>query len=110
MLDIVLEERENSHGIPKELGYAIVAAACVSFLLTLLQIAQNKLNKGTVSSCKGVAILANVLQIIVNLAFMVMRLVVLIGYNKDENESLFIMKNVIFIFLSAMQIYWIRKS
>ena len=111
MLDIVLEERENSHGIPKELGYAIVTAACVSFLLTLLQIAQNKLNKGTVSSRKGVAILANVLQIIfVNLAFMVMRLVVLIGYNKDENESLFITKNVIFIFLSAMQIYWIRKS
>ena len=111
MLDIVLEERENSHGIPKEFGYAMIAAACASFLLTLLQIAENKLNKKTVSLRKEVAILANVLQIIlVNLPFMAMRLVVIIKYNKDDNESIFITKNLIAIFLSVMQIYWIRKS
>ena len=45
MLDIVLDERENSDGIPKEFGYVMIAAACVSFLLTLLQIA----HIGTVS-------------------------------------------------------------
>ena len=128
MLDIVLEERENSHGIPKELGYTMIAAACVSFLLTLLQIAENKLHKGTVSPDKGsknelndrkgtvslrdkVAILANLLQIVfVNLPFMAMRLVVIVKYNKDNNESIFITKNVIAIFLSAVQIYWIQKS
>ena len=63
MLDIVLDER-----IPKEFGYAMIAAACVSFLLTLLQIVENKLHMGTVSLRKEVAILANVLQIfLVNL-------------------------------------------
>ena len=111
MLDIVLEERENSHGIPKEFGYAMIAAACVSFLLTLLQIAENELKNGTVSLRNAVAILANVLQIIfVNLPFMVMRLVVIVKYNKDDNESIFITKNLIAIFLSVMQIYWIRNS
>ena len=111
MLDIVLDERENSHGIPKEFGYAMIAAACVSFLLTLLQIAENELKNGAVSLRKEVAILVNVLQIIfVNLPFMVMRLVVIVKYNKDDNESIFITKNLIAIFLSVMQIYWIRNS
>lgn len=111
MLDIVLEERENSHGIPKEFEYAMITAACVSFLLTLLQIAQNRLNEGKVSLHRGVAILANALQIIfVNSAFMVMRLILLIEYSKDDNETLFIMKNLIFIFLSASQIYWIHRG
>ena len=111
MLDIVLDERENSHGIPKEFGYAMIAAACVSFLLTLLQIAENELKNGTVSLRNAVAILANVLQIIfVNLPFMVMRLVVIVKYNKDDNEIIFITKNLIAIFLSVMQIYWIRNS
>ena len=128
MLDIVLDERENSHQIPKELGYAMIAAACVSFLLTLLQIAENKLHKGTISPDKGsenelndrketvslrngVAIVANLLQIIfVNLPFMAMRVIVIVQYNKDDNESIFITKNLIAIFLSGMQIYWIRKT
>ena len=107
MLDIVLDERENSDGIPKEFGYAMIAAACLSFLLTLLQIA----HIGTVSLRKEVAILANVLQIFfVNLPFMAMRVVVVKNNKKDDNESIFITKNLISIFLSAMQIYWIRKS
>lgn len=111
MLDIVLEERVNTHGIPKEFQYAMITAACFSFLLTLLQIAQNRLHKGEVSLHQGLAILANAFQIIfVNLTFIVIRLIVLIEYGKDDNETLFIMKNVIFIFLSALQIYWIRKS
>ena len=107
MLDIVLDERENSDGIPKEFGYAMIAAVCLSFLLTLLQIA----HIGTVSLRKEVAILAYVLQIfLVNLPFMAMRVVVVKNNKKDDNESIFITKNLISIFLSAMQIYWIWKS
>ena len=107
MLDIVLDERENSDGIPKEFGYAMIVAACVRFLLTLLQIG----HIGTVSLRKEVAILANLLQIFfVNLPFMAMRVVVVKNNKKDDNESIFITKNLISIFLSAMQIYWIRKS
>ena len=115
MLDTVLEERENSHGIPKEFGYVMVAAACVSFLLTLLQIAQNELKEksasASVSLREKVAILANALEILfVNLPFMVMRLIVIVKYDKDDNESIFITKNLIAIFLSALQIYWIKKN
>ena len=107
MLDIVLDERENSDGIPKECGYAMIAAVCLSFLLTLLQIA----HIGTVSLRKEVAILAYVLQIFfVNLPFMAIRVVVVKNNKKDDNESIFITKNLISIFLSAMQIYWIWKS
>ena len=107
MLDIVLDERENSDGIPKEFGYAMIAAVCLSFLLTLLQIA----HIGTVSLRKEVAIFAYVLQIFfVNLPFMAMRVVVVKNNKKDNNESIFITKNLISIFLSAMQIYWIWKS
>ena len=107
MLDIVLDERDNSDGIPKKFGYAMIAAVCLSFLLTLLQIA----HIGTVSLRKGVAILAYVLQIfLVNLPFMAMRVVVVKNNKKDDNESIFITKNLISIFLSAMQIYWIWKS
>lgn len=124
MLDTVLEERENSHGIPKEFGYVMVAAACVSFLLTLLQIAQNELKEksasasvslrkkvASVSLREKVAILANALEILfVNLPFMVMRVIVIVKYDKDDNESIFITKNLIAIFLSALQIYWIKKN
>ena len=107
MLDIVLDERENSDGIPKESGYAMIAAVCLSFLLTLLQIA----HIGTVSLRKEVAILAYVLQIFfVNLPFMAMRVVVVKNNKKYDNESIFITKNLISIFFSAMQIYWIWKS
>ena len=41
MLDIVLDERENSHGISKEFGRAMVAVACLSFLLSILQLGEN---------------------------------------------------------------------
>ena len=34
IIDIVLEEREHSHGIPKGFGIAMVVFACVSFLLS----------------------------------------------------------------------------
>ena len=85
----------------------MIVAACVRFLLTLLKIS----HIGTVSLRKEVAILANLLHIcFVNLLFMAMRVVVVKNNKKDDNESIFITKNLISIFLSAMQIYWIRKS
>ena len=48
MLDIVLDENENSHGIPKWFGRLMVAVACFTFLLSLLQMAENKLVDGKV--------------------------------------------------------------
>ena len=134
MLDIVLDEKEHTYGIPKEFGIAMITVACLSFLLSLVQIAENKLDedkagskdkrtvsprknvekklyedKRTVSPREPVDLIGNVLQIIlVNLPFIVMRLVVFLMYNKDE--SIFIAKNGIAILFSSMQIYWIKNS
>ena len=62
MLDIVLNENENSHGIPKWFGRLMVALACFSFLLSLLQMAENKLDDGIVEQRKCLAIIRNLVQ------------------------------------------------
>ena len=59
MLDIVLNENENRHGIPKWFGRLIVALACFSFLVSLLQMAENKLDDGIVEQRKYPAIIRN---------------------------------------------------
>ena len=75
MLDIVLNENENRRGIPKWFGRLIVALACFSFLVSLLQMAENKLDDGIVEQRKCLAIIRNVVQIVcVNFVFMVIRL------------------------------------
>ena len=109
MLDIVLDENENSHGIPKWFGRLMVAVACFSFLLSLLQMAENKLVDGEVEQWKCLAIIRNVVQMVcVNLVFMVIRLVIFFKYKKEE--SIFIAKNGIAIYFSALEIYSIRRS
>ena len=109
MLDIVLDENENSHGIPKWFGRLMVAVACFSFLLSLLQMAENKLVEGEVEQWKCLAIIRNVVQMVcVNLVFMVIRLVIFFKYKKEE--SIFIAKNGIAIYFSALEIYSIRRS
>lgn len=109
MLDIVLEENENSHGIPKEFGRAMVALACLSFLLSLLQLAENKLEDGTTELRKKLAVARNVVEIaFVNLPFLTIRLVIFSLYSIDE--SIFIAKNGIAIILSSLEIYWIKTG
>ena len=109
MLDIVLDENENSHGIPKWFGRLMVAVAYFSFVLSLLQMAENKLVDGEVKQWKCLAIIRNVVQMVcVNLVFMVIRLVIFFKYKKEE--SIFIAKNGIAIYFSALEIYSIRRS
>ena len=57
MLDIVLDESENGHGIPKWFARLMVAVARFSFLLSLLQMAENKLDDGIVEQRKCLAII-----------------------------------------------------
>ena len=60
MLNIVLDERENNHGISKEFGRAMVAVACLSFLLSMLQLGENELkDNGSYERRKDVAIARN---------------------------------------------------
>ncbi|XP_022783495.1 uncharacterized protein LOC111324250 [Stylophora pistillata] len=111
MLGIVIDNKENALGISKEFETGLIVMACLSFLLTLSQVMEKDLGNidGSVSPREKVAIVGNVLQIfVVNLPFLIMRLVVFIKYNKDE--SIFIAKNGIATFLSAFQIYWIKKT
>ena len=109
MLDIVLDENENSHGIPKWFGRLMVAVACFSFLLSLLQMAENKLVDGEVEQWKCLAKFRNVVQMVfVNLVFMVIRLVIFFKYKKEE--SIFIAKNGIAIYFSGLELYSIRRS
>ncbi|XP_068713872.1 uncharacterized protein [Montipora foliosa] len=113
MLDIVLDERDNHRIIPKRFAIAMVAVACFSFLLSLVQLAENKLenekHEPVHEQLKCPAIIRNVMQIVfVNLPFLIIRLVVFILYKKDE--SIFMAKNGIAVFLSGLEIYWIKKE
>ena len=109
MLDVVLDERENSHGISKEFGIAMIVVTCFGFTLSLLQMAEYKLDDGHYQLRKKLSIVRNAMQLIlVNLVFLIIRLVIFIKYKKDE--SIFIAKNGIAIFLSSLEIYWIRNS
>ncbi|XP_068713669.1 uncharacterized protein [Montipora foliosa] len=110
MLDIALDEREDNHRtIPKGFAIAMVAVACFSFLLSLFQLAENKLEKGKHTRRDRTAIIRNVMQIFfVNSPFFFIRLIVFIQYKKDE--SIFMAKNGIAIFLSGLEIYWVRKK
>lgn len=109
MLDIVLDENESRQGIPKWFGRLMMAVACFSFLLSLLQMAENKLVDGKVEQSKCLAIIRNVVQMVcVNLVFMVIRLVIFFKYKKEE--SIFIAKNGIAIYFSALEIYSIWRS
>ena len=109
MLDVVLDERENSLGISKGFGIAMIVVACFGFTLSLLQMAEYQLDDGSYQLRKKLSIFRNGVQLsLVNLVFLIIRLVIFIKYKKDE--SIFIAKNGIAIFLSSLEIYWIRNA
>lgn len=106
MLDIVLDETEHNYGIPKEFGVAMVALACISFLLSPWQMAEMDLV--TEKPRPRMALWRNIIEmIIVNLVFLIVRLVIVFEYKKDE--SIFIAKNGIAIILSIIEIRSLRK-
>ena len=45
MIDIVLEEREHDFGIPQAFSTAMIVLACLSMLVSLWQMAENKLTE-----------------------------------------------------------------
>ena len=87
----------------------MVAVTCFSFLLSLLQPAENKLDGKKIEQSKCLAIIRNVVQMVfVNLVFMVIRLVIFFKYKKEE--SIFIAKNGIAMYFSALEIYSIWQN
>ena len=102
MIDIVLEEREHDFGIPQAFSTAMVVLACLSMLVSLWQMAENKLTEEGWNIRFRSALYRNIVQIVcVNLLFLVIRAVVFFVFGK--NESIFI-KNGIAIVLSILEI------
>ena len=100
MLDVVLDEKEHNYGIPKEFGEGMIALACLSLLLSPWQMAENNLKEE--KPRKRTAILRNIFEIVIDLVFLIVRLVIVFEYKKDE--SIFIAKNGIGIILSIFEI------
>ena len=106
MIDIILDEKEHNYGIPKGFGIAMIVLACISFVLTLWPMVENDPRR---TPKRRTAIARNVVEIVmVNGAFLIIRLVIVFKYKKDE--SIFIAKNIIAIILSFLEIREIRTS
>lgn len=101
MIDIVLEEQEHNSGISEGFGIAMISVACFSMLLSPWSMIEINLDEE--KTRKRTAIIRNIVEIIgVNVVFLVVRLVIVFKYENDE--SIFIAKNIIAIILSALEI------
>lgn len=103
MLEVIIEENEVSHEVPKGFENAIIAFVCISFLLSPLQLIEIRLHgSGRWEFDKCTAISRTTLQIIcVNCVFLGLRLALFFEYGKDA--SIFIAKNIIIIFLGFFE-------
>ena len=103
MLQVIIEENELSHEVPKGFEQAILAFVCISFLLSPLQLMEIKTNRlGDGKFQNFTAISRATIQIVfVNCVFLSLRLALFIEYGKDA--SIFIFKNSIIIFLGVLE-------
>ena len=89
--------------IPESFGMVMVAVASLSLLMSLWQLFENKLSRDYTKIRFRTTVLRNLVQIVlVNLPFLIIRLVVYAMYKKDE--SIFITKNIISIVWSTLDI------
>ncbi len=102
MLGLVLQENEISHGIPTSFEKAMVAFACIGFLLSPLDLFGHKVHQdGLVRSSNTVVICRIVVQVFINALFLGFRVAIHIGYGADV--SIFIAKNVIMILIAILK-------
>ena len=107
ILDIVLDEKEHNYGIPNGFGHAMVAIACISFLLSPWEMLENDFERGELLPKR--ALLRYIFEMtLVNFVFLIIRSVILIKYKKDE--SIFILKNLVAIILGIMGIRNLRRD
>ncbi|XP_068713029.1 uncharacterized protein [Montipora foliosa] len=109
VLDIILEDAEHDDRIKlKGFGTTMTAVACLSFVLTLVQMTEIKFNNdGKPEKTRYTTTLLRTAaeMVFVNFIFLIARLVAFFSYGKDE--SIFIAKNGLAILLSALQIYYL---
>ncbi|XP_078342619.1 uncharacterized protein LOC144628396 [Oculina patagonica] len=105
MLEVIIEENEVSHEVPKSFEKAILAFVCISFLLSPLQLIEIKLRRFSgdwkIRTCPA-ALRATIQVICVNCVFLGLHLDLFLKYGKDA--SIFIAKNGIIIFLGLFEI------
>ena len=103
MLEVILEENELSHEIPRWFEEFIIVVVCFSFLLSTLQLIEIKLDDGDWKPRKWTSVSRKTLQILfVNCVFLGLRLTIYLKFGKDA--SIFIAKNGIIIILSLFEI------
>ena len=103
MLDIAIDEKKHNYGIPKAFGVAMIAVACFSLLLSPWQMAETDTSKRKPRKRMCIARARNIVQMFfVNFLFLIVRMVIVLKYKKDE--SIFIAKNSIAIILSIFEI------
>ena len=106
MLEVILEENELSHDVPRSYENAIIAFDCLTFLLSPMQLMEVKLGDvhlGGWELDKCTTALRIAFQIFcVNGVLLGLRLGLFFGYGKDA--SIFISKNCIVISLSLFEI------
>lgn len=104
MLEVIIEENEVSHGVPKPFEKAILAFVCISFIFSPLQLIEIKLRSSAGRfrhRCREG--LRTALQIIcVNCVFLGLRMYLWRCYGKDA--SIFIAKNAIVICLGFFEV------
>ena len=99
MLEIILEENELCHGVPKEFEKGIIAVVCIGFLLSPLQLLEIK--SKFFDDCTS-AMRTTIQIICVNGVFLGLRLTLFVKYGKEA--SIFIAKNGIIIILGLFEI------
>ena len=103
MLGLILQENEISHGIPTSFEKAILAFACIGFLLSPLDLFGHKVREdGLVASSNAVYTFRIFVQISINALFLGLRMAAHITYGADA--SIFIAKNVIMILIAIFKI------
>ena len=105
-----LEKLADLTAVPEGFGKGMVAVACFALLLSIFQLAENKLSEDAETAIHvRIAVARNVIQIVfVNLVFLIMRAVVFSKYGKDE--SIFMAKNIMGIIISILDIYTLCES
>ena len=103
MLEVILEEDENPHEIPKGTEIAILVFVCFFFVSSPLELLRFKFNEdGEYKSRKKVLYARRFLQVLVNLAFLVIRIVLWSKYGR--NAPIFITKNGISLTLLLLEV------
>ena len=104
MLELILDEDENPHGVSKELEIAIAVFVCVFFFLSPLELFRFKFSEvDELGSRKTALCIRRLVQALLNLSFLVFRLILWIEYGR--NAPIFLAKNGISVILLFLRLY-----